>query len=462
MVCDLGFRYSSQHPAAYHKFSLFKHLAVANMPMWRDAEAIKLVKRDLIMNNKISSSQQAWHTQRRIELDWLRVLAFALLIFYHAGMLYVADWGWHYKSTYTSAFLKNIMLWSNQWRMSLLFLISGVAVSYLLQTMHYWRFWRSRHSKILLPLAFGMTVIVVPQVYIELVSKGVVTNIGYFEFWLAYLDQNSPLFAEAKTVGDLHLTWNHLWFLMYVFSYSILLWVLYPLIMSKPCRSLWSLLGSKIPSWLLILIPILISYLAIKFLWQKYPTTHAFWGDWFNHAKSFLAFLFGFAVVRSPRLWTSIAKSRWPLLVSAIASYAYILFVSHGGRLGEGRLFSELNTMLWAANTWFWILTVIAWAQKKLTTSNSVLKYLNGGVYCFYILHQTVIILLAYCLVPIQLGPVLEPTIVILATIISCYVGYESVRRIPFVALLFGSKLKTSHSNRQLLKALPASYRDTY
>ena len=30
---------------------------------------------------------------RRYDLDWLRVLAFGLLIFYHTGMLYSESWG---------------------------------------------------------------------------------------------------------------------------------------------------------------------------------------------------------------------------------------------------------------------------------------------------------------------------------------------------------------------------------
>ena len=66
---------------------------------------------------------------RRYDIDWLRSLAFILLIFYHIGQFYVADWGWHVKSDYLSEVLKNIMLLVNQWRMPLIFLISGVALS---------------------------------------------------------------------------------------------------------------------------------------------------------------------------------------------------------------------------------------------------------------------------------------------------------------------------------------------
>ena len=65
---------------------------------------------------------------RRYDLDWLRVLAFGLLILYHTGMYYVADWGWHIKSDVTSETLKYFMRLVNPWRMPLLFLVSGVSL----------------------------------------------------------------------------------------------------------------------------------------------------------------------------------------------------------------------------------------------------------------------------------------------------------------------------------------------
>lgn len=40
----------------------------------------------------MSTPQQASNPARRIELDWARILALGLLIFYHVGMLYVS-WG---------------------------------------------------------------------------------------------------------------------------------------------------------------------------------------------------------------------------------------------------------------------------------------------------------------------------------------------------------------------------------
>ncbi len=65
-------------------------------------------------------------------LDWLRIAAFGLLILYHVGMYYVS-WDWHVKSAAASAALEPWMRLSSPWRLSLLFLVSGAAVSFMLR-----------------------------------------------------------------------------------------------------------------------------------------------------------------------------------------------------------------------------------------------------------------------------------------------------------------------------------------
>lgn len=53
----------------------------------------------------MSTPQQASNPERRIDLDWVRILIFGLLIFYHLGMLYVS-WGFHIKSVRRIAWLR--------------------------------------------------------------------------------------------------------------------------------------------------------------------------------------------------------------------------------------------------------------------------------------------------------------------------------------------------------------------
>jgi len=382
--------------------------------------------------------QQPFHQQRLVELDWLRVLVFGLLILYHTGMLYAEGWAWHYKSTYTSELLTNLMLWSNQWRMSLLFLISGAAVSFLLATQPWGRFIRKRIPLLLLPLLFGMLVIVVPQVYVEAHSKGLINSPNYWHFWYLYLDQTSAEFAPHKTLGKMHLTWNHLWFLPYILAYTIILWAVYPLINSSRCAPIWQWLSKKISIRLVILVPITLFYGIVWWLDDKYPTTHNFVQDWFNHARSFLCFVLGFVLVRIPHMWNKFASLRWYLLPAALLTCAYTLFAFNGGSLGNGVIAKEINSLIWSANRWLWMLAIIAWAQYWLRFSNPLLKYLNSGVYCFYILHQTLIIAIAYFVVPQKLGAMLEPLLIISAVAMSCVVLFEAIKRLPLVPILFG------------------------
>jgi glucans biosynthesis protein C len=388
-------------------------------------------------SNQLVQGSQDFANRRLAELDWLRVLAFGLLIFYHIGMLYAYNWGYHYKSEYTSEFLNNIMLWSNRWRMSLLFLISGAAVSFMLAKESGWRFAAKRVSFLFLPLIFGMLVIVVPQVYVEANSKGWMDVANYWQFWYAYLDQHSPEFSEHKTVGTIHLTWNHLWFLPYLLVYSLLIWVIYPVLQTNWLVGLWRWLANKISMLWVISIPILVLYFVID-LEEQHPVTHNFVDDWFNHARSFLFFVIGFVLVRIPRIWNQLSSLRWYFLVVAILDYSYILFSFNDGSLGDSTLAETINRLLWMANGWFWILTLIAWAEFWFKTTPPVIRYLNSGVYCYYIVHQTLIIIIAYYLTPMKLGGFLEPLVVILLVVSGCLLSFELVRRIPFISFLFG------------------------
>jgi len=383
---------------------------------------------------------QDGNTARLIELDWLRVLAFGLLIFYHIGMLYTQGWGWHYKSAYSSEFLANIMLWSNQWRMSLLFLISGAAVSFMLAKQSPWLFIRQRFIVLSLPIIFGMLVVVVPQVYVEANSTGKIIEHNYWRFWYIYLDQSSVEFTPYKTIGAMHLTWNHLWFLPYILVYSLIVACIYPLFI-RPCVvSFGGYLNGCISVGWVVAVPTLIFTLNSWLLYDRYPQTHNLIEDWFNHGRYFLVFFLGFLGVRTPSLWLQLARFRWSFLLPAILTYSYTLFVFHGGDLGDGWLMSEVNRLCGSANSWLWVLTVVAWAQHFFRATNLYLRYLNAGIFCFYILHQTLIIVFAYWLAPLKLGPLLEPILLIVLVFSSCVLLYEFIKRIPFLHLVFGVK----------------------
>ena len=393
-------------------------------------------------------------TNRLHELDGLRVAVFGLLILYHTGMLYVADWGWHYKSQYQSEALANVMLWSNQWRMSLLFFISGAALAIFLSrhlspnnSKLFGRSVSKRLGYLLLPLFFGTLVVVVPQVYIEAKFQHIMEELNYWQFWYAYLDQQSAEFKDHKTLGSMHLTWNHLWYLPYLIVYTLIMAMLYPLLSSKPMQPVWRWFSARITLTTIVLLTIAGFYLNGALLYANNPVTHNLVDDWFNHGRSFLSFVLGFALVQIPALWQSIKTIRWHLLIIGLLSYSYTLFAFHGGKLisgmlGEGFIAQEVNGLLWSANSWLWILCVTAWGQHWFTHSRPIIRYLNSGIFCFYILHQTLIIVFAYWLTPLKLGGFFEPMAVIVLVALGCWCLFELIKKIPGLRIVFGINLR--------------------
>src|SRR5690554_2031314 len=116
---------------------------------------------------------------RRYEFDWLRVLAFSLLVFFHTGMLFVS-WEWHIKNNEISEIIEWPMIFISQWRMPLIFLISGVGVYYALGYRSPKVFMRDRIKRIFIPLFTGIFLMVAPQVYFERLTQGFDGN--YFSF----------------------------------------------------------------------------------------------------------------------------------------------------------------------------------------------------------------------------------------------------------------------------------------
>src|SRR3954454_17811908 len=194
-------------------------------------------------------------TERRIDLDWVRIAALGLLIFYHVRLLYVS-WGFHIKSAHRITALEPVMLVLNPWRLSLLFLVSGVATRFMLGKYALVPLLRSRSARLLIPLVFGMLVIVPPQAYDQIV-EAFGYPAGFVDFYqrhyLAYGSQYCPNPCIVLP------TWNHLWFVVYLWVYTMALGAvlaLFPNLLGWIERKLSSLLSGVL---LLAVPPLLFS-----------------------------------------------------------------------------------------------------------------------------------------------------------------------------------------------------------
>jgi surface polysaccharide O-acyltransferase-like enzyme len=374
---------------------------------------------------------------RRHDLDALRVLAFGLLILYHIGMFYVSEWEYHVKSQYLAQWLQYPMLFLNRWRMSLLFLISGAAIGMFASQVSLGRFALSRTLRLLVPLLFGMLAIVPVQAYCQGVSNGLVEP-GFGRFMVRYL-QFRPWPEGAFDGWESGITWNHLWYLAYLWVYTLVLCALLPAFNSRLGQGLQAQFNGLRGAGLM-LIPALPLFIYLAALGTRFPSTHALVDDWFNHATYFTVFLYGFWMARDAGLWEELLRLRQRTLTLALVAFAayltWIKFIPHDfpeAMHAPGQLMRTLYA-------WWMLLAILGCCYALLNRPFRWLPYAKEAVFPWYILHQSFIVSIGFLLTPMQLGPVREPLLVIVGTIGGCLLVHEIVRRIPLLRPLFGLK----------------------
>jgi hypothetical protein len=386
-------------------------------------------------------------TNRRHDIDALRVIAFGLLILYHTGMAYVADWGFHIKSAHTAEWLQWPMIFMNRWRMCLLFMISGMAIALAAPEGRLWRFARDRSWRLMLPLLFGMFVVVPIQPYCEGVASGHLTP-GFGSFLLSYWHVH-PWPRDSFTGWQYGITWNHLWYLPYLWAYTLLLTVTMPLLGHPGVRR--SVAAYCAASPVVVLgAPAAVLLALLLWLSPHFPDTNAFFGDWYQHAKYGSVFLAGYLLGREPTFWTRLVSMRRTTTVVALTSIGIYMAMRLAGQVaGADSWIYHVPDLGWhvvsegsqSLYLWTALLAIMGWGKVLLDRPFRWLPYATEAVYPWYMLHQSLIVLLVFVLKPMGLGAWLEPTLVIGGTVAGCALLHELViRRAGIIRPLFGLK----------------------
>ena len=389
---------------------------------------------------------------RRHDLDWIRVGAFLLLILYHVGMVYV-PWDFHVNSPRPVEALEPVMMLVNPWRLTLLFLVSGAATRFLVDGFaarggHAGpRLAGSRLLRLFPPLVFGMFVIVPPQSYFQIYAAlqglGVAdpaNSVWMQDFWVHYATSWGQ-WCDAD--GCLRTpTWNHLWFIAYLLPYGLILAVAIA-VAGRPLRALGRALERPLAGWGLLLWPMLWFVLLRLTLAPHFEITHDLTSDWYNHAVSFGAYLFGFLTARSEVLKAAYIRMRRPALGLALLSWAAWAGYAWIYRADDAMPSEALRMtmrVVYGVDQWTFMAAVLGYGARYLTRGGPVLRYLTVGVFPFYIVHQTVIITTAHYLMPLNLPLSAEAGLVLGATLAGCLLTYEVARRIGWFGLLLGVK----------------------
>jgi glucan biosynthesis protein C len=367
---------------------------------------------------------------RHYGLDWLRIGAFALLIVYHIGMVFV-PWGFHAQTAHPIDWVAIPMMAINPWRLALLFVVSGYASRALLRKGNgLGAFARSRSARLLVPLLFGMIVIVPVQPWIELATQH-----GYrASFWhfLAY-----HYFGFAKFGGIYLPATQHLWFVLYLWLYTMLLAAIAALIGGRGLQRAFDTVFAGTRLWIL---PMLWLVAVSAWLFPGARETHAVWGDWVAHASYLPAFLFGFGFAGSRAGFAATARLwRWAAMVALIA-YGVVVGIEYAWPVDVvppfpyGHIFAAGR----AVQGWSAIIALIGFADLHWNRDHPWRATLTEAVFPFYIIHQTVIVGVEGALLPYGLHPVAEFAILVVSTVTACWAFYLVGRQVGWLRPLIG------------------------
>ena len=372
-------------------------------------------------------------TERRYDLDWLRIAAFGLLIFYHVGMVFV-PWAFHIKTAHPQRWIEAPMLLLNPWRLSLLFLISGAASRFLLAKAGGARaFASSRTKRLLIPLAFGIAVVLPPQAWVDLtVNHGY--RAGFWAFWAG------DYWRFDKSLGIDVPTWNHLWFVAYLWVYSLLLALLLATMPTGLHERLQAWFDQVFTGWRLAGLPVLWFAALRIWLFPQFPETHGLFDDWYNHVAYGSVFAFGFVLARSQAAWDTIARA-WPF-AGAAALVAWIVIAGIDLGLPEDADLGDVATALLrtvrTVAMWGAILGLLGVAQRYWSRDHPWRAVLTEAVFPAYIAHQTIILVVEFYLRPLALGAAAEFAILIATTVAGSALFYVIARSVGWLRPLAG------------------------
>ncbi len=361
---------------------------------------------------------------RRYDLDWMRILAILIVFFFHSMRFFNFD-DWQVKNSHMYALPGSIIHYMDQWMMPFIFLISGAALYYalgngkVLNTAG--KFIKDKVLRLVVPLVFNALTLLFIQVYLDRTVHGQFTG-SMIEFIPHYFDG-----IYGIGTGNFPLFGMHLWYLLFLFAFSIALLPVFMLLKSRiGSRVLgWVTKAAALPGGIYVLALLVVT--AYKLIDPDGILGFDGFGALPWNLGVYSSFLvFGFVIMSSEKLQRSIVQLRWISLALAIGISVWFFK-------------TDEHTDLVA---WSVVLAFLGFGMKYLNVEKPALKYASEAVLPFYILHQTVLLGVGYFVVQLAIPDLLKWAIIAIISLAVILGTYEYlVRRINVLRFLFGMKL---------------------
>jgi peptidoglycan/LPS O-acetylase OafA/YrhL len=332
--------------------------------------------------------------------------------------------------------------------MPLFFFVAGAASKFALRRRSSRQYISERVFRLLIPFIVGSIILSPVQAYFEALHKG-----KYQGSFLSFIPEWPGRTAAASSLSPVAFgDWGfHLWFLAFLFAFSLLALPIFRWLQLESGLRLISWLGGLVKvrgGMLLFIIPLALARVLVQ---PFFPSeVHG----WMDFVYLFLFFVLGYVVYSDKRFLEGVRRDRWLLFgsgVLALIAYGGLSAAYGDQAFGWALAFvfpwSSILMVLFTFMSWGWALSALYLAMRYLNFTNSWLEYGNRTIMPFYLLHQPVIIVLAYFVVQWDMGVTLKLLILAVGSFLITLGLIELLIR-PFkpTRMLFGMKARGRNS----------------
>lgn len=376
---------------------------------------------------------------RHLGLDWLRIGAFGLLILFHIG-LYFGPGPWLVKWPDTLEWVAYPIAAIAPWRLMVLFAVSGYASAAMLsRAPSVASFFGDRSLRLLLPLVFGTLVIVAPQDWVRFQVSG--DYRGSLAWFWTHQELSFRFFHNAFLPN-----WEHLWFLGYLWGYTALLALvliaLPPALRAIDRFALWLAQDSR-----LIIVPLIAIILSRAAIHHAGLGSIQRYNDLEGDVHFMPAFLFGFMLARQPMLWSAIARAWKPALAGSLLCLGSIWLAVADTEARTSPVLVLTDLIAESAMAWLMLPVMFQAAARLLNRDHRWRGALARAVFPFYIVHQTVIVLLGFALRDSCLPAIAVFALLLGATLAAGWIAYALGSRFAAIGWLMGVPPRSPHTD---------------
>ncbi len=384
-----------------------------------------------------------------------------IIFFFHNARFF--DLGdWHLKNPDRSMGFQIFVGFLHQWLMPIFFLLSGAGSWFTLESKNSRQYLGDRVKRLLVPYyLIGFFVLIPPQYYWEQVTHGRFSG-DFFQFIPHYfhfpIDPQFMGFSFGFHPLFLAFWSGHLWFLHYLFILSLIALQLLRYLKSESGRKRIAKVAgfcNRRSGIFLFVVPIAVVQMALRAAFPNY----LWWADFFYWL---IFFLIGYILPADRAFTQNIKQNTWVNLAIGVGATLLILhfliqpeyfeaWEGHPSYTAGYLGYQALRSL----NTWCWIAFVLGMGTRFLNFSNKILAYCNEAVLPFYILHQTIILIIGFFVVQWPLGIMLKYLIISTSSLVLILAIYELlIRRFRVIRFLFGMKAEKRPTQNPALETV--------